>query len=78
MAAQVQELDAHLQQAMNSGSLPSFLDAKAHEEPNQAERLELLAIKAVNRGDFEVMLSEFGHDRKKVTFEVEHFLGKQI
>lgn len=24
------------------------------------------------------MLREFGHDRKKVTFEVEHFLGKQI
>ena len=34
VAAKVQELDAHLQQAMNSGTLSAFLDAKAHEEPN--------------------------------------------
>lgn len=78
VASQVQKLDAHLQQAMNQGSLPLLLDQKASEETNLAEKLEILALKTLQTGDFEIMLREFGFDRKKVTFEVEHFLGKQI
>lgn len=62
---------------MSSGTLPQLLDSKANEEENNAERLEILAMKTLQTGDFEIMLREFGHDRNKVTFEVEHFLGKQ-
>lgn len=61
---------------MDQGALPLLLDQKAHEVQNAAEKLEILALKTLYTGDFEDMLREFGHDRKKVTFEVEHFLGK--
>lgn len=53
-----------------------LIDQKAAEEKNQSERLEILALKSMKSGDIEDLLKEFGQDRKKVIFEVEHFLGK--
>ena len=38
--------------------------------------MEILALKTIQSGGIDDMLKEFGHDPKKVTFEVEHFLGK--
>jgi hypothetical protein len=38
--------------------------------------LELLAIKAVAFDDRTELLRELGIDSKKITFEVERFLGK--
>jgi hypothetical protein len=61
---------------MNSNSLQLLIEQKAAEEKNQAERLEILALKSMKSGDIDDLLREFGQDRKKVIFEVEHFLGK--
>ena len=61
---------------MNSNSLQLLIEQKAAEEKNQAEKLEILALKSMKSGDIDDLLREFGQDRKKVIFEVEHFLGK--
>lgn len=45
---------------------------------NASERLELLAIRAVALGDTTEIMKEFGIDQKKITFDAERFLGKQI
>jgi len=38
----------------------------------------MIALKSLAVGSQEDLLKEFGFDSKKVTFEAEHFLGKQI
>lgn len=58
--------------------LPTLLEKKAKAQSNTNERLELLAIKAIASGDTTEFLKELGVDHKKITFEVERFLGKQI
>jgi hypothetical protein len=58
--------------------LPTLLERKARTITNPNERLELLAIKSVAKGDTSEIMREFGIDHKKITFDVERFLGKQI
>jgi len=58
--------------------LSTLLERKARSITNTNERLELLAIRAVAIGDTTEIMKEFGIDRKKITFEVERLLGKQI
>lgn len=58
--------------------LQTLLERKARSMGNASERLELLAIRAVALRDTTEIMKEFGIDQKKITFEVERFLGKQI
>lgn len=58
--------------------LPTLLDRKARQSGNQNEKLEYLAIRAMVLRDHTELLKEFGIDQKKITFEVERYLGKQI
>jgi len=57
--------------------LPTLLERKSR-TANTAERLEFLAIRAIALGDHTELMKEFGIDQKKINFEVERFLGKQI
>jgi hypothetical protein len=56
--------------------LPTLLEKKAKALSNSNERLELLAIRAVAQGDTTEFMKELGVDHKKITYEVERFLGK--
>ena len=38
----------------------------------------MIALKSLSTGNQEDLFKEFGFDTKKVTFEAERFLGKQI
>ncbi len=38
----------------------------------------MLAIKAIASGDTSELIKELGIDHKKITFEAEKYLGKQI
>lgn len=58
--------------------LQTLLERKARSMTNASERLELLAIRAVALGDTTEIMKEFGIDQKKITFDAERFLGKQI
>lgn len=58
--------------------LPTFLERKARTAANQHEKLEYLAIRAVVLDENTELLKEFGIDSKKITFEAERYLGKQI
>jgi hypothetical protein len=58
--------------------LSTLLERKARAISNPNERLELLAIRAVALGNTSEIMKEFGIDNKKITFDVEKFLGKQI
>ena len=57
--------------------LPTLLERKAR-TVNATERLEFLAIRAMALGDRSELMKDFGIDQKKITFEAERFLGKQI
>ena len=54
------------------------LERKAREAQTPEDRLELMALKSLASDSFDDLLKEFGFDKKKVTFEAERFLGKQI
>jgi hypothetical protein len=56
--------------------LPTLLERKAKALSNANERLELLAIRAIALGDTTEFMKELGVDHKKITYEVERFLGK--
>lgn len=56
--------------------LQTLLERKSKTLSNANERLELLAIKAIAQGDTTEFMKELGVDHKKITFEVERFLGK--
>ena len=58
--------------------IATLLEKKARSLTNTNERLEMLAIRAVALGDTSELLKEFGIDQKKINFEAERFLGKQI
>ncbi len=45
---------------------------------NQNERLEYIALKALSGGDSTEIIKEFGIDIKKINYEAERLLGKQI
>jgi hypothetical protein len=57
--------------------LPTLLERKSR-TVSTAERLEFLAIRAIAMGDKTDLLKEFGIDQKKISFEAERYLGKQI
>lgn len=38
----------------------------------------MIALKSISSGSQDALFKEFGFDMKKVTFEAERFLGKQI
>ncbi len=58
--------------------IATLLEKKARSLTNTNERLEMRAIRAVAMGDTTELLKEFGIDQKKINFEAERFLGKQI
>lgn len=78
MCKLVENFDRELQQALQMSDLSTMLERKARQLTNANERLELLAIRAVSLGDTSEILKEFGIDQKKIKFEAEKFLGKQI
>ena len=78
MCKLVENFDRELQQALQMSDLSTMLERKARQLTNANERLELLAIRAVSLGDTSEILKEFGIDPKKIKFEAEKFLGKQI
>jgi len=53
-------------------------DHFARQALNPGEKLEMVALKSLSTGSPEELLKEFGFDSKKVAFEAERFLGKQI
>jgi len=57
--------------------IQTFIDRKS-KQFNGNERLEYLAIKVLGSGDPSDIIKEFGIDQKKINFEAERFLGKQI
>lgn len=57
--------------------IQTFVDRKS-KLCNENERLEYLALKVLASGEPADILKEFGIDSKKVNFEAERFLGKQI
>lgn len=63
---------------MQMSDLQTFLERKSRAIQNISEKLELLAIRAVAIGDTSDLMKEFGIDQRKITFDVERFLGKQI
>lgn len=78
MCRLVEAFDKELQQALQMSDLSTLLERKARAISNPNERLELLAIRAVALGNTSEIMKEFGIDNKKITFDVEKFLGKQI
>jgi hypothetical protein len=58
--------------------IQTFIDRKGKMCSNENEKLEYLALKALASEDLTEILTEFGIDSKKVNFEAERFLGKQI
>ena len=78
MSKLVEGFDKELQQALQMSDLPTLLDRKARQSLNQSEKLEYLAIRAMALGESSELLKEFGIDQKKISLEVERYLGKQI
>ena len=78
VAQQVAAFDAEVSQAITTDSLGALFDQKAREAATDGERLELIALKSLSTGNHESLLTEFGFDGKKITFEAERFLGKKI
>ena len=76
----IQEFDQQVNQALNTDSLDKLIEQEAREtgQTSQNEKLEILAINSVVNGGPESLLKTFGFDNKKVTFEVERFLGKPL
>ena len=77
MSKLLQDFDKELQQALQMGDLPTLMDRKS-KQCNPNERLEYLAIKCLASGDPQDILKDLGIDEKKINFESERFLGKQI
>jgi len=78
MSKLVTDFDRELQQTMQMSDLPTLLERKARQGANANEKLEYLAIKCLASGDSTDILKEFGIESKKINFEAERFLGKQI
>lgn len=57
--------------------LPTLLERKS-KSVTTAEKLEFLAIRAIALRDTSDLMKEFGIDHKKIKFDAERFLGKQI
>jgi hypothetical protein len=74
----VDSFDKEMQQAVHYKDVEGLIERKAKEADNGADKIELLAVKSLAAGSVDGLLKEFGFDKKKVTFEVERFLGKQI
>ena len=74
----VESFDKEMAQAMHYKDMEGFIERKAKEADSPADKIELLAVKSLADGNVDALLKEFGFDKKKVTFEVERFLGKQI
>ena len=74
----VDSFDKEMQQAIHYKDIEGLIDRKAKEVDNNDDKIELLAVKSLAAGNVDGLLKEFGFDKKKVTYEVERFLGKQI
>ena len=53
-------------------------DQLARQAITPGEKLEMIALKSLSTNNQEDLLKEFGFDSKKVTFEAERYLGKEI
>ena len=56
----------------------NIYDHFARQALSPGEKLEMVALKSLATGSRDDLFREFGFDQKKVTFEAEHYLGKQI
>lgn len=78
MAKKITEFDSEVSRTIQSGTTSLLFDRAAKEAITPGEKLEMIALKSLATGSQEDLFKEFGFDRKKVTFEAERFLGKQI
>ena len=53
-------------------------DQLARQAITPGEKLEMIALKSLSTNNQEDLFKEFGFDSKKVTFEAERYLGKEI
>ena len=72
----VDTFDKEMQQAIHYKDMEGLIERKAKEAGSSPDKIELLAVKSLAAGSVDGLLKEFGFDKKKVTFEVERFLGK--
>ncbi len=56
----------------------NMYDQAARQAISPGEKLEMIALKSLSTGCKDDLFKEFGFDNKKVTFEAERYLGKQI
>ena len=78
LARRVTELDQDITHASQNGTMAQLYDRAAREALTSGEKLELVALKSLSTGSQDDLFKEFGIEPKKVTFEAERFLGKQI
>ena len=53
-------------------------DQLARQALTPGEKLEMIALKSLSTNNQEDLFKEFGFDSKKVTFEAERYLDKEI
>ena len=78
LAKRITEFDHEVTKAIQTDMKGSLYDQAARQAISDGERLEMIALKSLSTGSQEDLFKEFGFDGKKVTFEAERFLGKQI
>ena len=78
LAKRITEFDHEVTKAIQNDNKGSLYDQAARNAISDGERLEMIALKSLSTGSQEDLFKEFGFDGKKVTFEAERFLGKQI
>ena len=63
---------------MQTGQMGQLYDQLARQAITPGEKLEMIALKSLSTNSQEDLFKEFGFDSKKVTFEAERYLGKEI
>ena len=63
---------------MTTGQMGQLYDQLARQAVTPGEKLEMIALKSLSTNSQEELFKEFGFDSRKVTFEAERYLGKEV